>query len=95
VLLESDTISVRDSKQLLDPLSCDPQLIISSSRSDWAEFTKQLLNGQTSVMLPSISSSVRTDGSVVVEGADGTRLHYDSAEWTAFLHGVRHGEFQP
>ncbi|MGQ4599985.1 DUF397 domain-containing protein [Nocardia sp. R6R-6] len=89
-----ETILLRDSKYLRDP-SNDPaaQPIIAIEVHSWPVFLAAAA-GSGSDSAGGIPSIERTqDGGAVVRAADGATLVYTSAEWDAFVAGIRAGEF--
>lgn len=88
VRLHGEHVSVRDTKFRRDPAhDPDRQPTITVPVGDWMDF----LAGRPS------SLSAIPDGAGVVLSAAGqaVELRYTPAEWSAFVAGVRLGEFAP
>ncbi|MEU2034940.1 DUF397 domain-containing protein [Nocardia amamiensis] len=94
VRFDTAAVYIRDSKYLRDP-SNDPaaQPAIAIEANSWPVFLT-VAAGSVPDLVDHIPSIERTkDGGTVVRATDGTTLHYTSAEWDAFVAGIRAGEF--
>ncbi|QIS18751.1 DUF397 domain-containing protein [Nocardia terpenica] len=88
------SVFIRDSKYLRDPAN-DPatQPIIELRAADWPHFLT-LAAGRTTAPVAGLRSLTRhADDSITITATDGTSLTYTPDEWTAFLAGIRAGEF--
>ncbi|MFI5776028.1 DUF397 domain-containing protein [Nocardia sp. NPDC051570] len=93
-LFTEGAVLIRDSKYLRNPAN-DPaaQPIISILAKDWREFLASAtgVGVQSSHGVPVIEAA--SSGAVVLRAGDGTTLTYTPDEWTAFVSGIRAGEF--
>ncbi|GAB2649852.1 DUF397 domain-containing protein [Nocardia goodfellowii] len=90
VRFDGDAVLIRDSKYRRNPanrLADEP--IITVTASQWNSFLKLLDSGRAHDQLLVRTSA---DGSATLRHRDIT-LSYTPEEWTAFLAGVRDGEF--
>ncbi|ATL68635.1 DUF397 domain-containing protein [Nocardia terpenica] len=86
-------VLIRDSKYLRDPANDSAaQPFISIPTHDWPTFLNAArgFEGTSRHGLPAIEH--HASGEVSLH-ADGTTLTYTAAEWTAFVSGIRAGEF--
>ncbi len=84
----SDAVYVRDSKQANE----DGYTIISSTHPQWREFLAAVALESSAGSTEAFSYRSEENGDVLLSGAEGT-LNYDAEEWSAFLDGVREGDF--
>ncbi|QIS20893.1 DUF397 domain-containing protein [Nocardia terpenica] len=85
-------VLIRDSKYLRDPANDSAaQPFISIPTDDWPAFLDAAIRFDSRPGLPAIEH--HASGEVSLRAADGTTLTYTAAEWTAFVSGVRAGEF--
>ncbi|MEG8179439.1 DUF397 domain-containing protein [Nocardia terpenica] len=87
-------VLIRDSKYLRDPANDSAaQPFISIPARDWPAFLDAArgFDGTIRRGLPAIEH--HASGEVSLHAADGTTLTYTAAEWTAFVSGIRAGEF--
>lgn len=92
VRFADDVVLIRDDKYT-GPTDLQP--VIAVPNSTWSAFLEVVLDGDardSSIALPSITTGAH---GTMVRDAVGTTLEFTPAEWTAFLAGIRAGEFAP
>ncbi|WP_433717163.1 DUF397 domain-containing protein (plasmid) [Nocardia sp. CA-084685] len=92
VAFDGDMVLVRDDKYD-GPADLQPTIAVPVTA--WAAFLKVTLGADIqagSIAVPSIATDSH---GTVVRDAVGTALEFTPAEWTAFVAGIRAGEFIP
>jgi hypothetical protein len=94
VKFDGDSVLVRDTKYRRNPAN-DPatQPIIALPAIKWKGFLEKVVTGSVddTVGVPAIE--LDPAGGARLRAADGTVLVYTRGEWTAFINGIRDGEF--
>jgi hypothetical protein len=93
VCFDGDAVLIRDSKYRRDPASRpaeEPIIIVTAS--EWTSFLDTLAPRRTHSDPTAITTTVADAGHTTLRCGDIT-LTYTPEEWTAFLAGVRDGEF--
>lgn len=90
VNLGASLVLVRDSKLLSSPVGSP---IIEVGRSCWEHFLSELSQAETAT-IPCLQTERLANGDVVMSSGE-ISLTFDDQEWSAFLQGVRAGEFDP
>jgi hypothetical protein len=93
VRFDGDAVLIRDSKYRRNPASRpaeEPIIIVTVS--EWTSFLDTLTPHHTHSDSTAITATVADDGHTMLRCGDIT-LTYTPEEWTAFVAGVRDGEF--
>lgn len=95
VRFDAHSVFVRDTKYRRNPAN-DPatQPIIALPAIKWKGFLEKVVTGSPvddEVGVPAIE--LDPAGGASLRAADGTVLVYTESEWTAFINGIRDGEF--
>ncbi|MBF6271112.1 DUF397 domain-containing protein [Nocardia farcinica] len=92
-----ELIFIRDSKYGRDPRNRpEDEPVVEMPASAWEGLRAAALGDTTSPAVPGQPVLEETvDGGMALHGADGTRLTFTAAEWSAFKAGLAAGEFEP
>lgn len=93
VAFDGEMVLVRDDKY---EGPADLQPTIAMPVTAWSVFLNLVLGDDiqdSGIAVPSVAADSR--GWAVVRDAVGTTLEFTPAEWTAFVSGIRAGEFAP
>lgn len=91
VLVMSDAVLVRDSKQ--NDLG-DDQPMLTATQDEWLTFIAEICGAAEPGSNGAILIEHAAYGGIVLTAPDSdVRLDYTEAEWTAFVAGVKAGEF--
>ncbi|MFF0492500.1 DUF397 domain-containing protein [Nocardia sp. NPDC004068] len=92
VLVQNDSVLIRDSKFTGDPTS---QPIIFVPVTLWSEFMSTITDGGKQDRprgIPGVNYDA-TNGTTTLTDSAGTTLVYTEEEWTAFIAGIRADQF--
>lgn len=94
VKFDTGAVLVRDTKYLRNPAN-DPAVepIIALPAIKWKGFLEKVLDPAVEDVLGLPMIDRDPAGGATLRAVDGTTLGYTEREWTAFVNGVRDGEF--
>jgi hypothetical protein len=94
VKFDGGSVFVRDTKYRRNPAN-DPatQPSIALSAIKWKSFLEKVINGAVDDVVGVPAIELDPAGGATLRAADGTILVYTEGEWTAFINGIRDGEF--
>lgn len=94
VKFDGDTVLIRDTKYRRNPAN-DAALepIITLPANKWKDFLEKVVDRTAGDEIDAPVIERDAAGGASLRAHDGTILVYNEIEWTAFLDGVRDGEF--